>query len=182
MEKAYIFLADGFEEIEGLTVVDILRRAGVEIQMVSIMGRKELTGSHGIPVVADAVFEEVDFSDGTLFVLPGGMPGTTNLLEHEGLMHEIRKAAGEGKWVCAICAAPMVLAAAGVLDGRQATIYPGMENYIACAKASSQPVVRDGNIITSKAPGTAMKFALALVEALYGREKAERIGKDELRS
>ena len=76
MEKAYIFLADGFEEIEGLTVVDILRRAGVEIQMVSIMGRKELTGSHGIPVVADAVFEEVDFSDGTLFVLPGGMPGT----------------------------------------------------------------------------------------------------------
>ena len=83
MEKAYIFLADGFEEIEGLTVVDILRRAGVEIQMVSIMGRKELTGSHGIPVVADAVFEEVDFSDGTLFVLPGGMPGTKRLAAHD---------------------------------------------------------------------------------------------------
>ena len=96
MEKAYIFLADGFEEIEGLTVVDILRRAGVEIQMVSIMGRKELTGSHGIPVVADAVFEEVDFSDGTLFVLPGGMPGTKRLAAHGGLAALLKEKNAEG--------------------------------------------------------------------------------------
>ena len=88
MEKAYIFLADGFEEIEGLTVVDILRRAGVEIQMVSIMGRKELTGSHGIPVVADAVFEEVDFSDGTLFVLPGGARGAGGTSERKKCRRE----------------------------------------------------------------------------------------------
>ena len=105
MEKAYIFLADGFEEIEGLTVVDILRRAGVEIQMVSIMGRKELTGSHGIPVVADAVFEEVDFSDGTLFVLPGGMPGTKRLAAHGGLAALLKEKNAEGKRLAAICAA-----------------------------------------------------------------------------
>ncbi len=178
----YVHLADGFEEIEAITVTDVLRRAGAEVCTVSVSGKLEVRGTHGIEVRADIPFDKADYESCEMLVLPGGMPGTTNLLEHEGLMHEIRKAAGEGKWVCAICAAPMVLAAAGVLDGRQATIYPGMENYIACAKASNEPVVRDGNIITSKAPGTAMKFALALVEALYGREKAERIGKDELRS
>ena len=158
-----------------------MRRAELEVVTVGI-GDKLIRGAHGILVGTDTDDSRIPTKDLQAVVLPGGMPGTTNLLKHEGLMHEIRKAAGEGKWVCAICAAPMVLAAAGVLDGRQATIYPGMENYIACATASNEPVVRDGNIITSKAPGTAMKFALALVEALYGREKAERIGKDELRS
>ena len=122
MEKAYIFLADGFEEIEGLTVVDILRRAGVEIQMVSIMGRKELTGSHGIPVVADAVFEEVDFSDGTLFVLPGGMPGTKRLAAHGGLAAFLKEKNAEGKRLAAICAAPSVLGGLGLLEGRRPAI------------------------------------------------------------
>lgn len=178
----YVHLADGFEEIEAITVTDVLRRAGAEVCTVSVSDKLEVKGTHEIEVKADIPFDKADYESCEMIVLPGGMPGTTNLLKHEGLMHEIRKAAGEGKWVCAICAAPMVLAAAGVLDGRQATIYPGMENYIACATASNEPVVRDGNIITSKAPGTAMKFALVLVEALYGREKAERIGKDELRS
>ena len=115
MEKAYIFLADGFEEIEGLTVVDILRRAGVEIQMVSIMGRKELTGSHGIPVVADAVFEEVDFSDGTLFVLPGGMPGTKRLAAHGGLAALLQKGNGWLRSVrLRVCLADSVCLKAGV--------------------------------------------------------------------
>ena len=136
MEKAYIFLADGFEEIEGLTVVDILRRAGVEIQMVSIMGRKELTGSHGIPVVADAVFEEVDFSDGTLFVLPGGMPGTKRLAAHEGLAALLKEKNAEGKRLAAICAAPSVLGGLGLLKGRRAACYPGFEEALTGAEVS----------------------------------------------
>ena len=148
----YVHLADGFEEIEAITVTDVLRRAGAEVCTVSVLDKLEVKGTHEIEVKADIPFEKADYESCEMIVLPGGMPGT------------------------------MVLAAAGVLDGRQATIYPGMENYIACATASNEPVVRDGNIITSKAPGTAMKFALALVEALYGREKAERIGKDELHS
>ena len=96
MEKAYVFLADGFEEIEGLTVVDILRRAGADTQTVSVMGRKEITGSHRITLQADLVFEETSFEDGTLFVLPGGMPGTKHLGAHEGLTSLLKKAAAEG--------------------------------------------------------------------------------------
>ena len=162
MEKAYIFLADGFEEIEGLTVVDILRRAGVEIQMVSIMGRKELTGSHGIPVVADAVFEEVDFSDGTLFVLPGGMPGTVHLGEDDTVSQVIREFAKEGKLVAAICAAPSVLGQAGILNGKKAACHPGFEEKLTGAEVFFSPVVCDGNVITSRGMGTAVPFGLAV--------------------
>ena len=162
MEKAYIFLADGFEEIEGLTVVDILRRAGVEIQMVSIMGRKELTGSHGIPVVADAVFEEVDFSDGTLFVLPGGMPGTVHLGEDDTVSQVIREFEKEGKLVAAICAAPSVLGQAGILNGKKAACHPGFEEKLTGAEVFFSPVVCDGNVITSRGMGTAVPFGLAV--------------------
>ena len=161
MEKAYIFLVDGFEEIEGLTVVDILRRAGVEIQMVSIMGRKELTGSHGIPVVADAVFEEVDFSDGTLFVLPGGMPGTKRLAAHGGLAALLKEKNAEGKRLAAICAA----------------CYPGFEEALTGAEVSFDPVVVCGNVTTSRGMGIAIPFALALTEQLAGKEKADALAK-----
>ncbi len=178
----YVCLADGFEEIEAITVTDILRRAGAEVKTVSVTESLEVKGTHDIKVQADITFEEADYESCEMIVLPGGMPGTTNLLEHEGLVQKIRELYERGKWVCAICAAPMVLAAAGILDGKNATIYPGMENYIRGAKPTEGAIVRDGNIITSKAPGTAMKFALSLVEALYGKEKAERLGKDELRS
>ena len=174
MEKAYIFLADGFEEIEGLTVVDILRRAGVEIQMVSIMGRKELTG---IPVVADAVFEEVDFSDGTLFVLPGGMPGTKRLAAHEGLAALLKEKNAEGKRLAAICAAPSVLGGLGLLKGRRAACYPGFEEALTGAEVSFDPVVVCGTVTTSRGMGTAIPFALALTEQLAGKEKADALAK-----
>ena len=169
MEKAYIFLADGFEEIEGLTVVDILRRAGVEIQMVSIMGRKELTGSHGIPVVADAVFEEVDFSD--------GMPGTKRLAAHGGLAALLKEKNAEGKRLAAICAAPSVLGGLGLLEGRRAACYPGFEEALTGAEVSFDPVVVCGNVTTSRGMGTAIPFALALTEQLAGKEKADALAK-----
>lgn len=177
MEKAYIFLADGFEEIEGLTVVDILRRAGVEIQMVSMMGHKELTGSHGIPVVADAVFEKTDFSDGTLFVLPGGMPGTKRLAAHEGLATLLKEKDAEGKRLAAICAAPSVLGGLGLLKGKRAACYPGFEEALTGAEVSFDPVVVSGNITTSRGMGTAIPFALALTEQLAGKEKADALAK-----
>ena len=125
MSRVYVFLADGFEEIEGLTVVDILRRAGVDTTMVSIMERRNVMGSHKIPVMADACFGEVDFSEGELLVLPGGMPGTNYLRDHEGLAELLKKQYEAGKWVAAICAAPSVFGGLGFLKDRKATSYPG---------------------------------------------------------
>ena len=177
MEKAYIFLADGFEEIEGLTVVDILRRAGVEIQMVSIMGRKELTGSHGIPVVADAVFEEVDFSDGTLFVLPGGMPGTKRLAAHGGLAAFLKEKNAEGKRLAAICAAPSVLGELGLVEGHRATCYPGFENQMKGADCRGDGVVTDRLISTGRGMGWAIDLGLELIRILVSENEAEKIRK-----
>lgn len=177
MEKAYVFLADGFEEIEGLTVVDILRRAGVDTQTVSIMGRKEITGSHRIALQADLIFEEVSFEDGTLFVLPGGMPGTKHLGAHEELTSLLKKAAAEGKKVAAICAAPSVLGDLGLLEGKHAACYPGFEDRLRGAQVEFTPVVTDGNITTSRGMGTAIPFALSLVAQLTDAEKAQELAK-----
>ena len=126
MSKVNVYLADGFEEVEGLTVVDLLRRAGIETDMVSIMGRKEITGARKIPVLADKLFEEQDDPD--VIVLPGGMPGTLHLKAHEGLADLIRKADKEGKLLAAICAAPTIYGEMGLLEGKNATCYPGMED------------------------------------------------------
>ena len=177
MEKAYVFLADGFEEIEGLTVVDILRRAGADTQTVSVMGRKEITGSHRITLQADLVFEETSFEDGTLFVLPGGMPGTKHLGAHEGLTSLLKKAAVEGKRVAAICAAPSVLGDLGLLEGKHAACYPGFEDRLKGAQVEFTPVVTDGNITTSRGMGTVIPFALSLAAQLTGAEKAEELAK-----
>ena len=177
MEKSYVFLADGFEEIEGLTVVDILRRAGADTQTVSVMGRKEITGSHRITLQADLVFEETSFEDGTLFVLPGGMPGTKHLGAHEGLTSLLKKAAAEGKRVAAICAAPSVLGDLGLLEGKHAVCYPGFEDRLKGAQVEFTPVVTDGNITTSRGMGTAIPFALSLAAQLTGTEKAEELAK-----
>lgn len=177
MEKAYVFLADGFEEIEGLTVVDILRRAGADTQTVSVMGRKEITGSHRITLQADLVFEETSFEDGTLFVLPGGMPGTKHLGAHEGLTSLLKKAAAEGKRVAAICAAPSVLGDLGLLEGKHAACYPGFEDRLKGAQVEFTPVVTDGNITTSRGMGTAIPFAFSLAAQLTGTEKAEELAK-----
>ena len=130
MSKVYVFLADGFEEIEGLTVVDLLRRAGVEVCTVSIMGKKMITGSHKITVEADALFEECDYKDADILVLPGGMPGTRYLGEHKELVQMLIDADKKQEGIAAICAAPSVLGQAGVLQGKKATSYPGFEDML----------------------------------------------------
>lgn len=166
MSKTAIFMADGCEEIEGLTVVDILRRAGLEIEMVSLNGTTSVTGSHKITFLADTTFESADFDTFDAIVLPGGMPGTIKLGEHEGVNQLIKKFANEGKLVCAICAAPSVLGAAGILQNRHAVCHPGFEEKLTGAITSEDSVVTDGNIITSRGMGTAIDFALAIVRYL----------------
>lgn len=175
MNKIGVFLADGMEEIEGLTVVDILRRAGVEVTTISISGKKEVAGSHNITVLADMFFENMDFSELDGIVLPGGMPGTTNLRKHSGVNKVIKDYANAEKLVAAICAAPSVLGRAGLLKGKQATSYPGFEEQLIGASYCTDAVVRDGNIITSRGMGTAIPFALELTAYLQGCEKAGKI-------
>ena len=173
MSKVNVYLADGFEEVEGLTVVDLLRRAGIETDMVSIMGRKEITGARKIPVLADKLFEEQDDPD--VIVLPGGMPGTMHLLENETVNAVIRKFAEEGKLVAAICAAPSVLGAAGLLEGKHATCHPGFEEKLTGATTSEDEVVVDGNIITSRGMGTTIPFAFEIVRYFTDDETVEHV-------
>lgn len=175
MAKTGVFLADGFEEIEGLTVVDILRRAGVEVITISIMGRKEVHGSHQITVLADALYEEINFAQLDAVVLPGGMPGTLNLGAHEGVKRQITAFAAEGKLVAAICAAPSVLGQNEILKGKKAVCYPGFEEELSGAEVVFDEVVQDKNIITSRGMGTAIPFALKLTEYLVAEQKAEEM-------
>lgn len=164
--KTGIFMADGCEEIEGLTVVDILRRAGLEIEMISISSSKSVTGSHGITFLTDTVFEDVNFDALDAVVLPGGMPGTLHLGAHEGVISLIRQFAASGKLTAAICAAPSVLGAAGILDGKHAVCHPGFEEKLTGAIVSEDTVMTDGTVITSRGMGTAIDFALAIVSYL----------------
>ncbi len=177
MGKVYIFLANGYEEIEGLTVVDLLRRAGIETVMVSITGEILVSGSHHIASKADVLFEDCDFTDADLFVLPGGLPGTNNLKAHLGLDCLLKRADREGKIIAAICAAPSVLGAKGLLEGKMAICYPGHEDALIGAKIIPADVVEDENIITSKGMGTAIDFSLALICKLAGSKTAETIAK-----
>ena len=177
MKKVCVFLADGFEEIEGLTVVDILRRAGVETETVSVMGRKQINGSHGIIVEADKVFEEADVADADMLVLPGGMPGTLNLKAHEGLRKQILSFNSQGKYLAAICAAPTVLSELGLLKEKKACAYPSFEEELDCGEVLKVPTVTDGNITTGRGMGAAIPFALRLAAILCGDEKAEEIRK-----
>jgi len=177
MAKVYIFLADGFEEIEGLTVVDLLRRAKIEILMVSVTGNLEVIGSHHIKVKADCLFEHTDFSDGDMLVLPGGMPGTKNLAEHEGLDQLLKSFHADNKGLSAICAAPSVLGSKGLLKGRKAICYPGYEDTLLGAEIENKTVVTDGKFITSKGMGTSIDFSLAIIESLSGADEAKKIAK-----
>ena len=177
MSKVYVFLADGFEEIEGLTVVDLLRRAGEEVETVSIMGRKMIEGSHKIKVEADALFEETDFTEGKMLVLPGGMPGTKYLAGYKPLTDLLTDFNSKGKKIAAICAAPSVFSGLGFLKNRKATSYPSFMEIIAGdgANTSEDNVVVDGNITTSRGLGTAVDFALSLISQLENDEKAKEI-------
>ncbi|MDR1135650.1 MAG: DJ-1/PfpI family protein [Clostridiales Family XIII bacterium] len=171
----YVYLADGFEEIEALTVVDILRRADITVQTVSMMRDLFVTGAHDIPIIADMLFEDITHEHCRMMILPGGGPGSQRLLKHEGLRTALIECAEAGGKLAAICAAPMVLAHAGLLDGKAATIYDGMQDELPKASYTKQNVVIDGNIITSRGPGTAMQFAIKLVDILAGEGTAAHV-------
>ena len=173
MSKVNVYLADGCEEVEALTVVDILRRGGVDTDMVSITGKKEITSSHKVTFLADKLFEQQDTPD--VIVLPGGIPGTPNLKAHAGLAELIKKHNAEGKLLAAICAAPTVYGEMGLLEGKKATCYPGMEDELIDAKVCTDSVSVDGRFITSRGLGTAIDFALTLTAILAGQEKADAL-------
>lgn len=175
MSKVYIFLADGFEDIEGLTVVDLMRRAGIDIQTVSIKETNEVVTSHGISLLADGVFSETDFSDADMLVLPGGMPGTRYLGDYKPLTDLLTDFYNKGGKVAAICAAPSVFAGLGFLQGRKATSYPSFMDKLTGAVTTEEPVAVDGNVTTSRGLGTAIDFALSLIAQLCGGEKAAEI-------
>lgn len=175
MSKVCVFFADGFEEVEGLTVVDILRRAGVETQMVSIKEERQVTGSHGIAVQTDSCLKDTDCTDADLLVLPGGMPGTLHLGACRVLTDLLLKFHEEGKKVAAICAAPGVLGDLGILDGKKACCYPGFEDRLAGAEVVYEEVAVDGNVTTSRGMGTAVPFALSLAAQLVSEEKAQEL-------
>lgn len=175
MIKVSVLLADGFEEIEALTVVDLLRRAQIYVGTVSITEDYIVHGAHGINVQAEDLFDEVNFVESDVIVLPGGMPGTTNLKEHEGVRRVVTDFAESGKLIGAICAAPTVLGDLGLLKGKRVSCYPSVETEIQGAAISKTPVALDGNIVTSRGVGTAIDFALELITVLVGRDRAIRI-------
>ncbi len=177
MKKAYLFYAEGFEEVEALTVVDLLRRGKVDCITVSVSGDYDVTGSHGITIRADRIFGERDLNDADMLILPGGMPGTTNLKAHAGLDQLIRRYHEDGKYLAAVCAAPTVYGEKGLLEGKNATCYPGLEDGLTGANKKTDSVVHDGQFITSRGMGTCIDFGLKLLELLEGKEVSEKVGK-----
>ncbi len=175
MKKAFIHFAEGFEEIEGLTIVDVLRRAEIPTFMVSVTGKKEVTGAHGIKIVTDLIFEEVNYNEAAIVILPGGLPGAKNLQDHEGLCNIIKEKAEAKEPLAAICAAPMVFGGLGILDGKDAVCYPGFEDQLKGADIKDTLAVKSENIITGKGPGASLNFALEIVVMLKGEEKAQAI-------
>ena len=173
MPKVAVILANGFEEIEALTVVDVLRRANITCHMVGF--EDTVTGSHAIQVQTDRVFDG-NLSEYDMIVLPGGMPGSTHLRDNESLISELQKFEEIGKKVAAICAAPIALNQAGLLEGRNFTCYDGVQEQIANGHYHKETVVVDGNVITSRGPATALAFAYHLVETLGGDAESLKNG------
>lgn len=170
-----MMVANGYEEVEMLTVVDLLRRAGIACDIISVTGGRKVTSSHRVTVEADLRFEEADFNSYDALAIPGGMPGTINLGEHAGVCEQLKEAYGEGKLIAAICAAPTVFGKLGLLEGKKAICYPGMEDQLTGAVVTCEPVVRDGNIITSRGMGTAIDFGLAIVAYFQGEAAAKEL-------
>jgi 4-methyl-5(b-hydroxyethyl)-thiazole monophosphate biosynthesis len=175
MKKAFVFLATGFEETEAAGTIDVLRRGEVNTTVVSVTGELNVTGAHGLALAADKLFEETDFSGADALILPGGMPGSSNLDACEPLKKLLVGQYESGRIVAAICAAPLVFGGAGILKGRKATCYPGFEPCLTGAILTDAPAVTDGNVITGKGPGLVFPFGLALVSALNGPSKAEEV-------
>ncbi len=174
MKRVLVPLAEGFEELEAVTIIDMLRRAGIEV-VVAALAENPVTGSHGIALSADATLDDVSGQEFDLIALPGGMPGAANLRDDPRIGGIIRRLHEGGRHVAAICAAPMVLAAAGVLEGRRATCFPGFLDRTADLILVDEPVVVDGRVITSRGPGTALDFALELVAQLLGPGARQQI-------
>ena len=172
-KKIAVHLADGFEEIEAISIIDVLRRADLEVVVVSVTGKTEISGAHQIKVIADILYEDVNYDEMYMIVLPGGMPGAANLDAHTGLKHQIMKFVAENKQLAAICAAPLVFGNLGILEGKQAVCYPGFEEYLKGAEVLKIPVAQAGNIITGRGPGVAIQFALKIVEQAVSVEKAQ---------
>ena len=177
MTKVYLFLADGFEETEAITPADLLRRAGIDVCLVSLNDTVAVTGSHNIRLSADAVFAQCCWDDASMFVLPGGKMGTENLEKHGPLAELLRNADNKGITLSAICAAPRVLGRLGLLEGKQACCYPGEESNLIGAQVIYEPVAIANGVITSRGMGTAFDFGLALVRHLCGAEAAEAVAR-----
>ena len=170
MKTVYVFLADGFETVEALAPVDVMRRAGLDVVTVSIMGRREVLSAHNVTVVADELYENVCFGDADALVLPGGGVGTENLSAHEPLRAQLVDACSRGLLVAAICAAPMVFGRIGILKGKKATCYPGCEGDLFNAEYTARAVEQDGNIITACGPGASFDFGFAIVKQFCGAD------------
>ena len=177
MAKVYVFLADGFEDVEALIPVDVLRRGGVEVITVSTVDDLQIvTSAHGVQMVADSMFDDCDFADADLLMLPGGMPGASNLFAHKGVCEAVVRQYEAGKRVSAICAAPaVVLAQLGVLDGHRATCYPGFEQMLTKADYTGELVTVDGLITTAEGPAAAFPYAYELLGQLTDRDTARQI-------
>ena len=180
MKKAIVFLANGFEEMEATGTIDILRRGGVEVTIVTINSSREVTGAHGMVYLADQTLAEADCITADALVLPGGMPGATNLNACAPLRALLQAHYAQGKLVAAICAAPLVLGGLGFLQGRKATCYPGFEDQLTGASITGEAVEVDDNVITGRGPGLVFNFGLALVAYLQGLEKADEVAEGML--
>ena len=173
--KVMVPLANGFEEIEALTVVDVLRRAGIKTETVGVIG-SVIEGAHGVKVMVDKRLNQVVSDEYDAIILPGGSPGYLNLGKSAQLMEILKSFNRQNKVIGAICGAPLILAKQGLLDNKRATVYPGMEKELPYPRGKN--VVVDGNVITSQAPGTAMEFALKIVEKLLSRSEVQRLRKE----
>lgn len=177
MKNITVHLAEGFEEIEAITIIDVLRRAKLNAHTVSMTNQLTVTGSHNLPVTADLLFDDVDFETIDLIILPGGMPGAKNLDAHTKLKLVILNFHQQNKPIGAICAAPLVLGHLNILKGKTAVCYPGYEDELYGANVIMQPVAVDGNIITGRGVGAALKFSLKIVELFASKDKADQLGK-----
>lgn len=175
MSKVTVFIADGTEEVECLTTVDILRRANIETQLVSITDSKTTVSSHGVTIVADNTFAKASYDDSDMLFIPGGMPGTTHMSEHEGLAELIKNFVSEGKKIAAVCAGPSVIGRLGLLDGKKATCFPGWEDKLIGATCTGEGVVTDGIFTTGRGLGFSIDLALEMVKILEGQELADDI-------
>lgn len=175
MCKVSVFIADGTEEVECLTIVDLLRRAGVEARLVSVMETEKIVSSHKVTIEADGKFDTEDFSDTDMLFIPGGMPGTKHMLEHDGLKALVKKFADEGKMLGAVCAAPSVLGQVGVLEGKKATCFPGWEDKLNCGEYTGALVERDGLVITGRGLGACIDEGIEIIRMLKGDEAASDI-------